>query len=60
MAKAIIKKIKTGKSVNQFKFILLADNGEPLDSRDFYHNHEDLKSMLEKYFEVVDLSNVDI
>lgn len=63
MAKAIIKNIKTGKQVGQFKFILLADNGEPLDPRDFYHNLDDLKKMLEKYFpafEVIDLSNVDI
>ncbi len=63
MAKAIIKNIKTGKQSGQFKFILLADNGEPLDPRDFYHNLDDLKKMLEKYFpafEVIDLSNVDI
>jgi hypothetical protein len=63
MAKAIIKQIKSGKQSQQFKFILLADNGEPLDPRDFYHNLDDLKEMLQKYFpnfEVIDLSNVDI
>lgn len=63
MAKAIIKNIKSGKQSGQFKFILLADNGEPLDPRDFYHNLDDVKKMLEKYFpafEIIDLTNVDI
>ena len=62
MAKAIIRNIKSGKQAGQFKFILLADNGQPLDPRDFYHNLEDFKEMLQNYFpafEIIDLTEVD-
>lgn len=50
MAKAIIRKVKSGKNKGQFKFKLTADNGEPLSENEAYNNEQDLRAMLTKYF----------
>lgn len=48
--KATITLITKGKNKGQFKYQLTADNGEPLDARETYHNLQDCKDTLVKYF----------
>ena len=55
--KAIIKKIKSGKFKDQFKFKLVADNGENLSPQEKYTQKHNIQEVLNKYFpgfEIVD------
>jgi len=58
MKKAIIKKVSHGKLKGQYRFILIAANGEPIaDARETYtqkHNVTELLATHFSDFEVVD------
>jgi len=50
--KAIIKKVVRGKNKGQFRFLLIAKNGEPVAQShpETYHNERDLLKTLRNYF----------
>jgi uncharacterized protein YegP (UPF0339 family) len=57
--KAIIKKVKKGKRKGEFKFLLIADNGENLSQNETYTQKHNVEEVLRKYFpnfEIVDES----
>jgi len=49
--KAIIKRVKSGKLKGQFRYILVANNGEPIaDARETYTKKHNVIKLLKKYF----------
>lgn len=48
--KAIIKKVTKGKKAGQFRFKLVADNGEDLSQNETYTQKHNVIEVLTKYF----------